>query len=64
MKGRFCVKHPNDKDPEKLEIDGGLVLAAVASGLLAIPILGWLPLLAIGAAIGTAIYITDNIRPR
>jgi hypothetical protein len=58
------MKQHNEKDPEKLEIDGGLVLAAVASGLLAIPIFGWLPLLAIGAAIGTAIYITDNIRPR
>ena len=53
------------KDP-KLDIDGGLCLAAAVSGLLMIPSFGFLPLLGIAAAIGTSIFIAEqfNSRPK
>ena len=47
---------------ERMKIDGGLAFAMVVSGLLMIPTFGLLPLLAVGAAIATAIYILDRIR--
>jgi hypothetical protein len=45
-----------------LEKKGGIALTMVASGLMLIPIMGWLPLIAVGAAIGAAAYIDDSIR--
>jgi hypothetical protein len=47
-----------------LEKRGDIALTMVASGLLLIPLplLGWLPLIAIGAAIGAAAYLTDDTR--
>jgi len=45
-------------------IDGDLTLAIVASGLLSVPLFGWLPMLAIGAAVAASIYIVNNTRPK
>ena len=36
----------------------------IASGLLAVPLLGWLPMLAIGAALAASVYIDKNTRRR
>jgi len=48
-----------------MKVDGGLALTMVVSGLLCVPLFGWLPMLAIGAAIGMAVYIANNMpRPK
>jgi len=47
-----------------LELDSGLALAMVVGGLLTIPLFGFLPMLAIGAAIATSYFIISNIRPK
>ncbi len=58
------MKQTSEKGPEKLQIDGGLVIAAVASGLLAVPLFGFLPLLGIGAAIGASYFLVNQTRPK
>jgi hypothetical protein len=50
------------RDPHKIEIDGGLVLTMVASGLLMIPSFGLSPLIAIGVGVVAAYYVADNVR--
>jgi len=52
------------KGSNKLEIDGGLVLAMIGGGLLMVPSFGLLPLLGIAAAIGTSIYIAEQFNSR
>ena len=49
---------------EKIEMNGGLVLAVLASGLLLVPLGGWLPLLGIAAACGTSVYIAGQFNKR
>ena len=56
------MKQPNETDPKKLTIDGGLALIAVVTGVLMIPMFSLLPLLGIAAGVVTAVHITDNIR--
>ena len=50
------------RDPHKIEIDGELVLAMVASGVIMIPSFGFSPLIAIGVAVVAAYYVADNVR--
>jgi hypothetical protein len=50
------------RDPHKIEIDGELVLAVVASGVIMIPSFGFSPLIAIGVAVVAAYYVADNVR--
>jgi len=47
-----------------IEKKGELTLAMLVGGALAIPIFGWLPLIAIGAAIATSVYIDKSTRPK
>jgi hypothetical protein len=40
------------------------MLAMLASGLLLVPLGGWLPLLAVAAACGTSVYIAEQFNKR
>jgi hypothetical protein len=49
---------------KRLETNGGLMLAMLASGLLLVPIMGWWPLFGVAAACGTAVYLTKQFNDR
>jgi hypothetical protein len=47
-----------------LEKQGGLATAMIAGGLLCIPILGWMPLIAIISGIAASAYFDKSIHPK
>ena len=49
---------------KQLEINGGLMLTMLASGVLMIPMAGWWPLIGIAAACGTSVYIASQFNNR
>jgi hypothetical protein len=57
MKGRFQVRR-------KLELDGGLILAMLGSGLLMVPLGGWLPFILVAAACGASVYVVNMFNAR
>jgi hypothetical protein len=49
---------------QKLELDGGLILAMLGSGLLMVPLGGWLPFIVVAAACGASVYFVNQFNAR
>ena len=49
---------------KQIEMNGGLMFAILASGLLLVPLGGWLPLVAVAAACGTSLCIAKKFNKR
>ena len=49
---------------KQLELNGGLVLAALATGALLVPLAGWWSLIVAAAGCGTSFYIAEQFNKR